>query len=291
MPNLIELFKGYIPLLDEVYKLASLSSDLDGAPELAREGANVNELIIPMLEMSGLADYLRNEGYISGDVILKNETVKCNFDRGRMFTVDTLDNAETAGIAFGRLASEFIKTHVVPELDAFRFSTYAQKQGISAGEAANLTTGAQVVEALRAANNKMDEDEVPYEQRHLRITPTLLGLVEDLDTTKSKKVLESFASIKKVPQSRFYTKIQQFDGKSEGQTQGGFKKADDGKNINFLIVHKPAVIQHQKHIAPKVITPEQNQSGDGWKFGYRNVGIADVYKNKLAGIYLHNATT
>ena len=104
-------------------------------------------------------------------------------------------------------------------------------------------------------------------------------------------MLESFASIKKVPQSRFYTKIQQFDGKSEGQTQGGFKKADDGKNINFIIVHKPAVIQHQKHIAPKVITPEQNQSGDGWKFGYRNVGIADVYKNKLAGIYLHNATT
>lgn len=291
MPNLIELFKSYIPLLDEVYKLASLSSDLDGAPELAREGANVNELIIPMLEMSGLANYLRNEGYISGDVILKNETVKCNFDRGRMFTVDTLDNAETAGIAFGRLASEFIKVHVVPELDAFRFATYAQKEGISAGEAANLTTGAQVVEALRAANNQMDEDEVPYEQRHLRITPTLLGLVEDLDTTKSKKVLESFASIKKVPQSRFYTKIQQLDGKSEGQTQGGFKKADDGKNINFLIVHKPAVIQHQKHIAPKVITPEQNQSGDGWKFGYRNVGIADVYENKRAGIYLHNATT
>ena len=289
MPNLIELFKSYIPLLDEVYKLASLSSDLDGAPELAREGANVNELIIPMLEMSGLANYLRNEGYISGDVILKNETVKCNFDRGRMFTVDTLDNAETAGIAFGRLASEFIKVHVVPELDAFRFATYAQKEGISAGEAANLTTGAQVVEALRAANNKMDEDEVPYEQRHLRITPTLLGLVEDLDTTKSKKVLESFASIKKVPQSRFYTKIQQLDGKSEGQTQGGFKKADDGKNINFLIIHKPAVIQHQKHIAPKVITPEQNQSGDGWKFGYRNVGIADVYENKAAGIYLHKA--
>ena len=291
MPNLIELFKSYIPLLDEVYKLASLSSDLDGAPELAREGANVNELIIPTLEMSGLANYLRNEGYISGDVILKNETVKCNFDRGRMFTVDTLDNAETAGIAFGRLASEFIKVHVVPELDAFRFATYAQKEGISAGEAANLTTGAQVVEALRAANNKMDEDEVPYEQRHLRITPTLLGLVEDLDTTKSKKVLESFASIKKVPQSRFYTKIQQLDGKSEGQTQGGFKKADDGKNINFLIVHKPAVIQHQKHIAPKVITPEQNQSGDGWKCGYRNDGIADVYENKRAGIYLHNATT
>ena len=290
MPNAIELFKSYVTLLDEVYKLASLSSDLDGAPELARQGANVNELIIPILEMAGLADYSRNDGYVNGDVTLRNETVKCNFDRGRLFTVDNLDNAESAGIAFGRLASEFIRTKVVPELDAFRFAQYAQKENISTIDASDLTTGAKVVEALRAANNQMDEDEVPYNDRHLKITPTLLGLIEDLDTTKSKKVLESFASITKVPQTRFYTKIQQFNGKTEGQTAGGYKKADDGQNINFLIVHKPAVIQHQKHIAPKVITPEQNQNADAWKFGYRNVGIADVYENKLAGIYLHKAT-
>ena len=58
-----------------------------------------------------------------------------------------------------------------------------------------------------------------------------------------------------------------------------------------MVIHKPAVIQYQKHVAPKVITPEQNQDGDAWKFGYRNVGIADVYENKVAGIYLHKAAT
>ena len=42
MPNLIELAKSYVPMLDEVYKLASCTSDLDGAPELARQGANAN---------------------------------------------------------------------------------------------------------------------------------------------------------------------------------------------------------------------------------------------------------
>lgn len=288
MANTIELFKSYIPMLDEVYQNAALTSVLDGAAELARQGANANELIIPKMSMDGLANYSRNGGYVSGDVTLTNESVKCNFDRGRMFSVDSLDNAETAGIAYGRLSSEFIRTKVVPELDAFRLAQYAGQDGIGSAEG-NLATGAAVVEALRVASNKMDEDEVPTEQRYLFITPTLMGLIEDLDTTKSKKVLERFASVIRVPQTRMYTKITQRDGTTSGQTQGGYTKAEDGKNINFLLIHKPAVIQFQKHVAPKVITPEQNQDGDAWKFGYRNVGIADAYENKLAGIYLHAA--
>lgn len=299
MANSIELFKKYVPLLDEVYKLSSLTSDLDGAPELARQGQNVNELIIPKIDMNGLADYSRNGGYVNGDVTFTNETVKCNFDRGRMFTVDTLDNLETAMMAFGRLASEFIRVKVVPELDAFRFATLASMSGIGTTDAAALSTGANVITALRAAVNAMDEAEVPSTERYLYITPTLLGLIRDLDTTKSKEVLDGFAKIVKVPQSRFYTGIKQLSGKVEtisgsgtdDQTAGGFKKADGAKNINFMIIHKPAVIQYQKHVAPKVITPEQNQDADAWKFGYRNVGISDAYENKVAGIYLHKAAS
>lgn len=286
--NSIELAMQFIPILDEVYKLSSLTADLDGAAELARQGANANEMIIPMLEMQGLGEYDRNGGYVTGDVTLKNETVKCNFDRGRMFNVDTMDNLETAGIAFGRLSGEFIRTKVVPELDAFRFASYAAIEGISKVAAgATLDTGAAVVEALRAAANKMDEDEVPAEDRHLRITPTLLGLVEDLDTTKSKEILKSFASVKKVPQSRFYTAISQLSGR-DTEAAGGYKKADGAADINFMIIHKPALIQFSKHIAPKVITPEVNQKADGYGFGYRHVSIADVYENKAAGIYLHH---
>ena len=299
MANSIELFKKYVPLLDEVYKLSSLTSDLDGAPELARQGQNVNEMIIPKIDMNGLADYSRNGGYVGGDVTFTNETVKCNFDRGRIFNVDTLDNIETAMMAFGRLASEFIRVKVTPELDAFRFATLASISGISTTDAAALSTGANVITALRAAVNKMDEDEVPDNERYLYITPTLLGLVRDLDTTKSKEVLDGFAKIVKIPQSRFYTGIKQLSGKVEtisgsgtdDQTAGGFKKADGAKNINFMIIHKPAVIPYQKHVAPKVITPEQNQDADAWKFGYRNVGISDAYENKVAGIYLHKAAS
>lgn len=284
--NNIKLFAKYLPLLDEVYKLASLTADLDGAPELVQQGANANELIIPKIQMDGLADYSRNSGYVDGDVTLENETVKCNFDRGRMFTVDTLDDAETAGIAFGRLAGEFIRTKVVPELDAFRFACYAGIEGISTASGA-ITTGEQAISEIRAATTKMNDDEVPYEQRLLYVTPIIKGLIDDLDTTKSKEVMKKFDKIIEVPQSRFYTAIEQKDGKSEGETGGGYAKAAGAADINFMIVHKAAVIQFTKHLNNKVISPEENQSSDGWKFGYRNVGIAEAYENKAAGIFVH----
>jgi hypothetical protein len=287
MPNTISLFKAYLPILDEVYKNASLTSILDGAPELARQGVNANELIIQKMSMSGLADYSRNGGYVAGDVSLTNETVKCNFDRGRMFSVDYLDNAETAAIAYGRLAGEFTRTRVVPELDAFRLATYASKEGIGSASG-TLSTGKAVIEALRKAHAEMDDAEVPMENRILFITSALKGAVDDLDTTSSRAAMDLASSVIVVPQTRFYTAIQQYDGTSDGQTDGGYVKS--GNNINFMLIHKDAVIQYQKHVMPKVITPEQNQDADAWKFGYRNVGIADAYANKLAGIYCHSVT-
>ena len=283
MANAIELAKSYVPKLDEVYKLASLTAMLDGASDLARQGANANELIIPMMTMDGLADYSRNSGYVQGDVTLTNETVKCNFDRGRRFTVDTMDDLETAGLAFGRLSAEFIRTKVVPELDAFRFAAYCGKTGVTKVEGA-LADGSAVLQALRAASTALDEAEVPLTERYLFITPSLHGMVQDLDTTKSREVLNNFAKITDVPQTRFYTAIKQLSGKT-GEEAGGYTKAAGAANINFAIVQKDALIQYTKHAAPKIIAPENNPDADAYVFGYRMVGIAKAYKNMLSGMY------
>lgn len=292
MANSITLFKQQITnILDEVYKASSLTAVLDGASELVQQGANANELIIPKMSMDGLGDYSKASGYVNGDVTLTNETVQCNFDRGRMFTIDSMDNIETAGVAFGRLAGEFIRTKVVPEVDAFRFACYAGASNISTTAAADLATGDAVIAAIAAAADGMDNDEVPTSERYLFITPTLFGLVRDMQTNHSRAVLDQFAGVIKVPQTRFYTAIDQLDGTTSQEEAGGYAKASGAKNINFMIVHKPAVIQFEKHVVPKIVTPEQNQSADAWKFGYRNVAIADVYDNKVKGIYLHKATT
>ena len=286
MANSIALSKIYTNLLDEVYKNSALTAVLESDASLARAGANANEIVIPKLSMSGLADYKRNSGYVNGDVTLNWETVQFNYERGRMFQVDDMDNEETQNIAFGRLAGEFIRTKVVPELDAFRFAKYAAVTGAGAATG-TLATGADVIAALRTATSSMDEAEVPMEDRHLFITPTLLGLVEDLDTNKSKEVLSRFATITKVPQTRFYSAIKLNDGTSSGEEAGGYVKASGAVDLNFEIIHKPATLQFTKHAVPKIISPEQNQDADAWKYGYRNYGLCDAYENKAAGIYVH----
>ena len=286
MANSIALSKIYTNLLDEVYKNSALTAVLESDASLARAGANANEIVIPKLSMSGLADYKRNSGYVNGDVTLNWETVQFNYERGRMFQIDDMDNEETQNIAFGRLAGEFIRTKVVPELDAFRFAKYAAVTGAGAATG-TLATGADVIAALRTATSSMDEAEVPMEDRHLFITPTLLGLVEDLDTNKSKEVLSRFATITKVPQTRFYSAIKLNDGTSSGEEAGGYVKASGAVDLNFEIIHKPATLQFTKHAVPKIISPEQNQDADAWKYGYRNYGLCDTYENKAAGIYVH----
>ena len=286
MANNIQLAKTYTNLLDEVYQQNALTAVLESDASLARAGANANEIVIPKISMDGLADYSRNSGYVNGDVNLTWETVKFNYERGRAFTVDDMDNEETQNIAFGRLAGEFIRTKVVPELDAFRFATYAATTG--AGTATGtLATGADVIAALRTATSAMDEAEVPMENRYLFITPTLYGLIQDMDSTKSREVLSRFASVTQVPQTRFYSAVELLDGKTGGEEKGGYKKADGGVELNFEIIHKPATLQFTKHAVPKIIPPMQNQDADAWKYGYRNYGLCDTYENKAAGIYVH----
>ena len=286
MANQIAKFKKYTDLLDEVYKNAAKTAVLESDATLARQGANANEIIIPKLDMDGLGDYDRNSGYVNGNVTMTNETVTFNYDRGRKFSVDNMDNEETAGLAFGKLAAEFIRTKVVPEQDAFRFATYANLAGTKVSGA--LSAGTDVLAALQTAISAMDDAEVSTENRHLFITPALLIAAQNVDTNKSRDILGAFASINKVPQSRFYTAIDLKDGKTSTEEAGGYAKATEGKDINFMIVEKSAILQFTKHNVNKAIPPEDNPDADAWIFNFREYGLADVYENKTAGIYLHH---
>ena len=285
MANNIALFKKYIDRLDTVYKQASYTAVLDGDATLTRAGATANEIVIPKMSMDGLADYSRNGGYVGGDVRIDYETVKFNYDRGRSFNVDAMDNEETAGAAFGSLAAQFVREKVVPELDAFRFACYANIPGIQTQEMF-FDDPEMVILAIRSASIAMDEAEVPADQRYLFITPTLYGMIDSLDTYKSKSILDTFAGIEKVPQSRFYTAIDLYDGTTGGEEAGGFAASEAARGINFMICHKPAVIQYSKHVVNKAISPEMNQEADAWKLFYRSYGLCDAYENKAAGIFV-----
>ncbi len=287
--NSIELFKKNAPeLLDKIYKAESTTSDFDINGALVQAGKNANEIIVPVLEMDGLGDFDRNSGYIDGDVSLTNETKKFNYERGRKLKTDVIDNEETGGVILGNLSAEFLRTKVIPEVDAVRYATYAAIPGISKVEAGvSYTNADEVYKAIADAWDKMTDDEVPEENRYLRITSTLLGMIRDMDTYKSKELLSKFAGIKVVPQSRFQTVIELLSGKdTDGERKGGFKAGTESKDINFMIIHKPALLQYTKHNKMKLFTPDQDQDGDNYKWLYRLYGLNEYYNNKVAGIYL-----
>lgn len=272
--------------MDEVYKKASLTTVLNSDASMVRMGNNAKEIIIPKMDMDGLKNYTRNSGYTAGDVKLEWQTRTFNYDRGIKFLVDSMDNEETIELAFGRLGAQFQRTKVAPEADAYTLSTLATKASANIKEYA-LTTGENVLDALRAEQNAMDEDEVPSEGRILFITPTLLRLAESVDTYKNMGILDEFSQVIPVPKKRMYTSIELVDdveNDADNNMKGGYKKASGAADLLFLIVEKSAVLKWDKHVASNIITPAANQTSDDYLQKYRKYGIVDVFDNKLAGI-------
>lgn len=287
MPNTIQLAKNYTTLLDEVYQAASVVGGLNTSPEMAKAGANANEIVYPQISVTGLGDYDRNSGYTTGAVDFKWKTAAFNYDRGTKILVDVMDNEETSNLAFGMAGAELMRTKAAPEGDAFFFATVASFSGISK-ETGTITTAEQFLEALLTAWSRMDDDEVPQEERYLYARSSLLNSVMGMDSYKSKEILAKFAAKNPVPSARFYTDIELLDGKTAGEELGHYKKSADAEVIDFMIIHKPAIIKFDKHVANDIIPANMNADADADILKYRKYAMVDGYQNKRAGIYLHS---
>ena len=237
---------------------------------------------------TGLGDYSRENGYAKGNATVEWEDLKLTEDRSAELNVDRMDDDETLGQAFGMVMNEFIRTNVVPEVDAFRFAKYAKGAGTTV--AANLTTGAEVLAAIDAASAALDEAEVS-EDRILFVSTALKPLLMGAITREwgsdgaVSRVLNGYndMNIVYVPAGRFYTDVTL----NSGAEAWGYAKGTGAKDINFLMVAKSAVMQATKMALPKVFNPDENQEKDAWKFQYRLYHDALVYENKAKGVYAH----
>lgn len=299
MANSFQLAQTFLPLLDEVYKANSRTAILDSTKV---EIVNGNTIKVFKTDMDGLGNYNRNTGFVDGSVTGTWETLTLGKDRGRSFTVDRMDNEETIGMAFGTLASEFIRTKVTPEIDAYTFAKIAGTTGIDTATAADITIGTTDVPGLiDEAERSMNENEVPVDGRMLFISESAYaGLRSKVTRTVMNgegginKEIESYDGMRiiRVPQSRFYTAITLKDGSTSGQTAGGYTgTVTTGYKINFMIIHPSAITKVVKHVLPRIFSPDEYQKADAWKFDYRVYHDTFVYDNKVKGIYLHKGAT
>lgn len=281
MANSIALAEKYLPILDEVYKAASKTSILDTAnSDVKFNGGNKIELFD--IKMDGLGNYSRQTGFPGGDVTATWNPYTLQIDRGRSFSVDSMDNEETIGQAFGRLVGEFIRTQVAPECDAYRFAKMATL-------AANKPSGAitDAVAELDTAESVMGDAEVPTEGRILFVSEGFYAklkgkitryLANENGVNRQVELYDGMPVVR-VPAGRFNDAVQ--------LGTNGF--TTNGNAIDFMIVHPSAVAQVVKHEVPRIFSPEVNQQADAWKFDYRLYHDTFVLNNKTAGIYVHTA--
>lgn len=292
MANAIDLVTKFMPILDALYKKASITSRLDAPTDSTVNFAGANVVKVMKTEVVGLGTYSRATGYPKGDITLTWEALTLLASRGREFSIDRMDNEETLGQAFGTLAGEFIRTQVAPEVDAYRFAKYASWSGIStvAGATLDSTT---ILAAIDAAKAQMDADEVPEEGRLLYMSTTAKGALDGAvgrtlgnERTVERRVQEfDGMEVIPVPQSRFKTAIDLDAGATT--SAGGFAPAAGAVDINFMIIYPPAVLQATKLDQLKVFDPDTNQSKDAWLLQYRLYHDAFLYDNKVDGVYLH----
>ncbi len=293
MANSIEYAKKFVPIIDGIYKAGAVTQGMDAATKADFTG--VNEVKVLKVSTTGLGDYSRENGYPKGDVTAAWETLTLTEERGKEISVDRMDDEETLGLTFGTVTGEFMRLHVIPELDAYRFAKYASMTGISTVATPAVLTKETVIAAIDEAVRQLNADEVPLEGRRLYINSDLQPLLNSAlnrqwgsDGTVNT-VLSGYNNmlITWVPPTRFYTAITL----NAGTSNWGYAKGATASDINFMIIYPPAILQVTKFALPKIFDPDTNQDKDAWKFQFRLYHDAFVYENKVKGIYLHKKPT
>ena len=73
----------------------------------------------------------------------------------------------------------------------------------------------------------------------------------------------------------------------DGETEGGVKKSDSGKYINFVVASYDAPLAVSKIDSLKQFPPEENQLFDGTAIQARYLYDLFVPKNKVCAVAVH----
>lgn len=287
----------YTQMLDRILQQGPLTNDLNINTDLLGELTGAGQIKIAKTSMDGLADHVRGAGFVKGDISLLWETVSLKYDRSRKFNVDAMDDEESLGVVTASLMGEFVRTKVVPEVDATRFATLADNAPEDGtAQATTYETASAAYDAVLAAEEFIQDygsalqDCVfycaPYVKTLLRKAAQDNFQLRPGEGPDTNFMTFDEMKLVTVPKTRFYTAIELYDGTTPGETEGGYVKASAGADINFMIVNPESAEAITKHNPLRYFAPEVNQSDDAHLWEYRLYHDLFVYEQKVNGIYL-----
>lgn len=305
MANNFELITRYLPdVLDKVFTQESATALFTtGGKYIDVNFKEAGYVKLMSMLMDGLSDYHRaghgyeDEGYGKASVTTQWELFKLMYDRGVQFKVDEADDEESARQIIANLLTEFIRTKVVPEVDAVRFSRIAEKTTTSLGNRVEETIDAnKIIAGFNTAFEWQTENGVPDEDQIIFVSPQTMSLIRNTDELKKILTQADYTAngitfklpayegrpIVVVPSSRFMTNVQ--------TGSNGYFAGTNSKQINYMIVSKRAIIPVVKIEKSQVFTPDRVQDFDGYKVNFRMYHDLIIPKNKVVGAYVSVST-
>lgn len=272
--------------LDAEYKAAAKSSGMDVNPAWVRPADVAGTFYLPKLSMVGLGNVVGGV-FPEGDVTQTWGAYTYQYDRGRKLQSETVSRDEAGGIAsIARIAAEFLRMHVIPELDAIRFARVAAGAAVANVATASISTSAEAIAATNAALVALSNAEADMDNLLFYATPDILDLLDSAAISEKKARILNRVTPIEVPQGRFNTEITVNAGSTT--SAGGFTCTGD--DIDFLLMDKFAAFADAKHAIQRYFPAtgaNANQDADADRVDYRIVHDCWVYENKTTGIYVH----
>lgn len=253
-------------------------------------------VIIPDIDFVGLADYDRDGGFSKGKMTVAHTTYELSKDRARSLQIDRedMDESGIAGLA-GQILSEYVRTMVVPEMDAYAISKLA-KVATDNGNTVELDTDAVYEQFAALVNNIQGKTGFDTEMVAF-VNPDVYAAFMNSDKIQKQIIVSDFKQgevnlkVKKlndvaiipVADERMKTEYE-FVKDGTDASVGGFTAKQDAKNIGMLILPKNAASLVRKSEKIRIFEPDSNPDADAYKFDYRVYYDVFVKKSNLKNI-------
>lgn len=301
MANTINYAAIFQKALDEQMVQGATSGWMEGnAGQTIYNGGK--DIKIPKMTIDGLGNYDRQLGYPGGSVTLDYETMTMTQDRGKQFVLDSMDiNESNFVVNASSVMAEFQKLQIIPEVDAYRYSKIAAL-AIAKGKAIGGYTpsASDILSKLRADITAIQDvvGDIPLIITMSRATKAILEssaeiqkqlVVTDFESGayKTKVSIIDDCPIIPVPSVRLKTAYVFRDGRTAGQTQGGFTPDAAAKNINWIICGQNVPIAVSKTDNMKIFEPAVVQDADGYKMDYRKYHDLWIPDNKYDALLVN----
>lgn len=317
-PNSLQMLPTFSSVIIDKFRAGfRLKSLFKTEEELNYINGAGDVIMIPRVTVTGIYDYPRGavkDGYTAANVKTGYDVATWDYLRCCKVAVDTLDYQnsvlssmkpvplylsdmdrvlgrqtlvpEVVGKQTAILLREFFETQLADDLTVYTINKLSANAGTIVNNE-DLNTTEDVLSALSLAANTMAENSVPYQERILYITPTLINLARAGDKLTNERVLNAFAEIVEIPKDYMYTLAEKVT--SNNLPDGEYVPSTNSKEINFLVVSK-----HSTLVAAE--TRDWAFSGPSTEVAASTTSarvraIAHVYEQRKKGVFVSISST